>query len=412
MKRILIAVVLIWSQLFVIANADEGNAAHTDYAPNEIIEPQYSEEEKEAINNQAEDSSYALQSAGTGVLQKIERLKNLYPEGSYFTANGTACVDGLHTYCDNCSLQNILRARHTDLVGKIPGEAYSCCAFARFAFYYIFGHGTDANGLNMSYVGNSLSQALPGDYIIFYDNNNTNARVHYGIYLEGNKVLDSNATGKACQIKYGNDWAARTYTKKIEVYRSNNYVAVNSENQGIFDDVHSGDWYYDDVLFVKDKGIMSGLNSFTFGASQSISRAHVAIIVHRLAGTPATAFNPVFPDVTSADNFAAAVSWAYNQKIITGRVDTGRFDPADAITREEFVSILFRYAKLANYDVSKRADINSYPDANRVSAFSKDAISWAIASGIIKGDQGNISPQGSASRAQCATIIRRFIETK
>lgn len=394
------------------SNTEAEQEVSSQYPPNEEIEPEISDEEKAEIDAQAakdvSEGKYKTLSANSGVLQRIEQLKDVYPEGSFFTVNGKSCGAAWHTYCDNCKLANILAARHPELVGKMSAESWSCCAFARFAFYFIFGIGTDKSNVNMTYAGNNLSAAYPGDYIIYYDN--AGNRAHYGIYLSGNEVIDSNASGGvACRVKYGNSWASNYYSR-VEVYRANNYNKIENTDYGIFSDVKTSDWYYDAVNNVKNRGIMTGLTSSYFGVNENIARAHFAIVMHRIAGTPSTNYTSIFSDVSSSATFASAVTWAHNNGIMTGYTD-GRFGTNDPLKKEQLATILYRYAQSKGLSTSTKASLSSYPDSAKVSSYAVEAMKWAVGMGIISGEgsNGSLNPYGSANRAVCAVMITRFL---
>ena len=121
-----------------------------------------------------------------------------------------------------------------------------------------------------------------------------------------------------------------------------------------------------------------------------------------------TTTTAAFPDA-GEDWFKDAVIWANQNKIITGYTDSGLFGPADPITREQMATIMYRYANYKKWDVTKSADLSTFPDASSVSAYAKDAMSWAVANEIIQGNNGRLDPQGSAVRAQASTIVSRFI---
>lgn len=199
-------------------------------------------------------------------------------------------------------------------------------------------------------------------------------------------------------------------------YISSQYVTVVSKGNGNdingqsdFIDVSSGDWFYDAVQFVKDKGIMLGMNSNYFGAVEELSRAHFATLLYRMAGEPTTSFENKFPDVSNGAFYAIPAIWGNSAGIITGYMN-GMFGPVDGITREQLVTMMYRYAVYKKYDISMREELNKFPDAMYVTDFAQDAMRWAIGSGIITGDGGKINPQGNVSRAVCATIIQRFIQ--
>ena len=151
------------------------------------------------------------------------------------------------------------------------------------------------------------------------------------------------------------------------------------------------------------------MDETTFGPSVRLSRAQFATILYRLEGEPAVEYDPsAFKDVVNGQFYTNAAMWAKETGVISGYADGG-FGPADDITREQMAVMMFRYAQYREFDVAARDNLSKFPDKNMVSDFAKDGISWAVGIGLITGDQGKISPQGSAERAQTATIIQRFM---
>ena len=173
-------------------------------------------------------------------------------------------------------------------------------------------------------------------------------------------------------------------------------------------DVHPGDWFYRTVADVSEKGLMTGTDDTTFAPAQNLERGQLATILYRMAGSSDTGYVYIFPDVADGVFYSEAVTWAYQEGVITGYKD-GTFGPGDKITREQLAAMLYRYAEKWGMDTSAFGSIYDYPDGGSVSDFAKDAVSWAVGSGIIKGDKGNINPQGDVSRAVCATMIARFM---
>lgn len=178
-----------------------------------------------------------------------------------------------------------------------------------------------------------------------------------------------------------------------------------------FDDVANGSWYFDTIRYIYKNGLMTGLNSSSFGPAESLSRAQFAVILYRIAGEPGMGYWPAFPDIANNNWYTKAALWANSTGNITG-YSNGKFGPADNITREQIAVILYRYAKNNGYDTSMRASYGKFSDSSKVSSFAKDAMSWAVGSNLIAGkDNGTrLDPQGNASRADCATIMMRFVE--
>ena len=180
----------------------------------------------------------------------------------------------------------------------------------------------------------------------------------------------------------------------------------------LFNDVRKSDWFCDAVAYVKGNGLMTGLNGTTFGPDQSLARAQFAVILHRMNGEPEVAYTAKFADVPDGEWYTSAVLWANSVGVVNGYTDSGLFGTADKINREQMAVMMYRYAGHMGYDTSARADFSSFSDAAKVSEFADEAMQWAVANKIIMGkDNGTrIDPQGNANRAECATIIMRFVE--
>lgn len=176
-----------------------------------------------------------------------------------------------------------------------------------------------------------------------------------------------------------------------------------------FTDVKYSDWYGENVSLVYLSSMMTGTSDGIFSPVDTLDRAQFATIVYRFAGEPDVIFNNIFPDVLEEAWYANAVTWANENGIITGYGDTGNFGPGDYINREQLATMLYRYARTQEYNVEDKADLTIYPDYRYVSEFAQEAMQWCVAKQIITGDNGNLSPQKSASRAECATMIMRFL---
>lgn len=193
---------------------------------------------------------------------------------------------------------------------------------------------------------------------------------------------------------------------------------------GKFTDVSSSSWFYDAVGTVFYASIMGGMNATTFGPAVTLSRAQFATMLYRMEGEPIVAFTNKFPDVKDGQFYSNAVIWASNKGIVTG-YQNKNFGPADKLTREQLAVMLYRYAKYKGYEIDLYSAYGSmytpttdsllgnYSDGNKVSGFAKNEMAWALNYGIITGKeksgQSYLDPQGSASRAECATMISRFM---
>ena len=178
-----------------------------------------------------------------------------------------------------------------------------------------------------------------------------------------------------------------------------------------FTDVKSGDWFYEAVQYVYDKGMMTGVSADRFAPASTTTRGMIVTILYRLENEPAVSGGSAFTDVESGAWYANAVAWAAANDIVNGTSAT-TFAPNSPITREQMAAILYRYAAYKGYDVSQKADLSGYTDAASISGYAKDALAWANAQKLITGvTDTTLNPQGSATRAQVATILMRLCET-
>ena len=178
-----------------------------------------------------------------------------------------------------------------------------------------------------------------------------------------------------------------------------------------FTDVKSGDWFYEAVQYVYDKGMMTGVEADRFAPAATTTRGMIVTILYRLENEPAVSGGSAFTDVESGAWYADAVAWAAANDIVNGTSAT-TFAPNSPITREQMAAILYRYAAYKGYDVSQKADLSGYTDAASISGYAKDALAWANAQKLITGvTDTTLNPQGSATRAQVATILMRLCET-
>ena len=208
----------------------------------------------------------------------------------------------------------------------------------------------------------------------------------------------------------------QTYTDEIRTaYGSGLTWEEQKKPELPFTDVSQEDWYLDAAGYVFSRGIMTGMNETEFGPSVKLSRAQFATILYRMEGEPEAAYDAAaFPDVKEGQFYTAPAMWAKGSSVIKGYED-GRFGPADEITREDMALMMYRYANMLGLDTTARGDISGFPDAEKVSGYAADAMKWAVGEEIIKGKEeagkdNIIEPQGTAERAQCATIIMRFME--
>ena len=177
-----------------------------------------------------------------------------------------------------------------------------------------------------------------------------------------------------------------------------------------FPDVAEGDWFYDAVRYAYETGLMDGVGDSLFAPNSETTRAQLVTILYRLEGEPEVSGTSGFTDVEAGTWYTDAVAWAAANGIVNGVSET-EFAPGKDITREQLATILFRYAEAKGYDVSARADLSAYTDADQIQSYAAESVAWAVAEGLIQGFEDNtLRPAGNATRAQIATILMRFCE--
>lgn len=175
-----------------------------------------------------------------------------------------------------------------------------------------------------------------------------------------------------------------------------------------FGDVKQGNWYYDAVQTVYNKGLMKGTSAGIFDPNGTTTRGAVVTILHRMAGNPNLGASS-FPDVSPNTWYSRAVAWAASKGIVLGYSD-GSFRPNEAVTREQMAAILLRYASYEGYSEEVDLDLSYYTDSSFISPSAQLAMAWAVQTGIITGLSGRqLSPTGKTTRAQLATILTRYL---
>lgn len=178
-------------------------------------------------------------------------------------------------------------------------------------------------------------------------------------------------------------------------------------------DTPASAWYFSAVEYCAEKGLVNGTAVGRFEPEATMTRAMLVTVLWRLEGEPAPAAPGTFSDVESGTWYTDAVAWASSEGIVNG-IGKGRFDPDGNVTREQIATILLRYAAKKGCAGDKRAELSKYPDADKVSAYAEEAVSWANAEGIIGGSNENgtlyLLPQGNATRAQVAAMLMRYVQ--
>lgn len=179
-----------------------------------------------------------------------------------------------------------------------------------------------------------------------------------------------------------------------------------------FVDVAEGDWFFQAVKYVFERGIMVGTSDTTFEPQSSVTRGQVVQMLYNLEGQPTVTGEDGFTDVQSKDWWYNAVVWASQNEVVSGYGD-GTFQPKRNISRQEFAQMLFNYAKFKGYDLTATGDLTKFPDGGDVAGWAETAMQWANGNELINGhaDTGKLDPLGTTVRAQAASILTKFHQT-
>jgi hypothetical protein len=171
-----------------------------------------------------------------------------------------------------------------------------------------------------------------------------------------------------------------------------------------------GHWAESAIRAAVEKGLFNGVSETRFDANGTLSRAMIVTVLWRLAGRPAPNGAASFDDLPAGQWYGDAVAWAAENGIVRG-YENGSFGTGDDVTREQIVTILYRFAGFSEMDVSGRVDLGAFSDAGAVPAWAAEAMSWAVNADLIRGRGDNaLSPTDNATRAELATIIVRFLD--
>lgn len=177
-----------------------------------------------------------------------------------------------------------------------------------------------------------------------------------------------------------------------------------------FVDVSETHWAREAIAWANENGLFSGTTATTFGPGISTTRGMVVTVLWRMEKETSAMQDTKFADVSADAYYGKAVDWANKNGVVLG-YGNGLFGPQNTITREQMAAILYRYAQLKGYDVSKRTKLDSFTDGGKTTGYAQTAMEWAVANNVITGKENNIlDPKGNATRAEVALILLRFTE--
>ncbi|MFR0825538.1 MAG: S-layer homology domain-containing protein, partial [Anaerotignum faecicola] len=199
-------------------------------------------------------------------------------------------------------------------------------------------------------------------------------------------------------------------TKNMTVYAGwradeNPDIVVNP-----FTDVSKKDWFYNDAMFVYKNGLMLGTSKTLFSPHGTVTRGMMATILWRMEGSLAPKGENSFTDVEAGMWYTDAITWTAENGIFAG-YSKEKFGPDDPITREQLTAIFYRYADYKGYKLTVTGNLDKFEDADKITDYAKTVMQWAVGNGLIKGKAENLlDPQGTATRAEIAAMLHRFVE--
>ncbi len=246
----------------------------------------------------------------------------------------------------------------------------------------------------------SSSPEADNDSLNIENTHNGDDNTEEKVVNDNNSVIESKNSNsqKSTMIKVDEEQLQIKYPENLIV------------NNQVFLDTKKSDWYSESIKFMVENNLMHGTGEMKFEPKTSTTRAMLITILHRLEKNEKVSENNLFSDVNKNDWYYLSINWAKEKNIING-YGNNRFGANDQLTREQLVTILYRYAQYKQYDTEKIADLTKYIDINNISEYALKSMQWAVKNGIITGtDNTNLSAQKGATRAELATICKRFIK--
>lgn len=351
------------------------------------------------------DTSYDSTLGGVEVWVNNNYVGNDWHQGSWANNNDTVSFKVKPYYSDDVVSVSV--------VGKRTGWNYSY-DYNSYSGWYTFSMPSEdvtisvdfRSGVHKVYVDKVTDGKLTvsDDWAKYGQIVYITAVPDYGCTLSSLSVRT--ATGDSVHVY--NAQKADTYY----FYMPDQYVSVSAVFTGKytslpFNDVSYGDWYYDAVQFVYSRGIMDGVDYYKFAPNGTITRGMILTMLWRMAGEPFEMPVTSFTDVEIGRYYTTAVAWACRNGIADGMGES-TFGPNDAITREELVTLMYRYAQYFGHSCIGTS-IEGFADAGSVSSYAYNAMCWAYKAGVVTGTTGSrLNPQGTASRAEAAQMIMSF----
>ena len=350
------------------------------------------------------DTSYDSTLGGVEVWVNNNYVNNWH-QGSWADHNDTVSFKVKPYYSDDVVSVSV--------VGKRTGWTYSC-DYSSYSGWYTFTMPKEDVTINVDFRSGVhkvyVDKVTDGKLTVSDD------WAKYGQIVYITAVPDYGCTLSSLSVRTATGDSVHVYNaQKADTYyfyMPDQYVSVSAVFTGKytsvpFNDVSYGDWYYNAVQFVYSKGIMDGVDYYKFAPNGTITRGMILTMLWRMAGEPFEMPVTSFTDVEIGRYYTTAVAWACRNGIADGMGES-TFGPNDAITREELVTLMYRYAQYFGHSCIGTS-IEGFVDAGSVSSYAYNAMCWAYKAGVVTGTTGSrLNPQGTASRAEAAQMIMSF----
>lgn len=351
------------------------------------------------------DTSYDSTLGGVEVWVNNNYVGNDWHQGSWANNNDTVSFKVKPYYSDDVVSVSV--------VGKRTGWTYSY-DYNSYSGWYTFTMPNEDVTINVDFRSGVhkvyVDKVTDGKLTVSDD------WAKYGQIVYITAVPDYGCTLSSLSVRTATGDSVHVYNaQKADTYyfyMPDQYVSVSAVFTGKytsvpFNDVSYGDWYYNAVQFVYSKGIMDGVDYYKFAPNGTITRGMIVTMLWRMAGEPFEMPVTSFTDVEIGRYYTTAVAWACRNGIADGMGES-TFGPNDAITREELVTLLYRYAQYFGHSCIGTS-IEGFADAGSVSSYAYNAMCWAYKAGVVTGTTGSrLNPQGTASRAEAAQMIMSF----
>ena len=264
------------------------------------------------------------------------------------------------------------------------------------------------NLLDLVELESAYAVAAPGETVTL---ENT-AEHAFGVEVSWSLSEDTAAEmvasdGDSCRIRARQPGELTVSAGFLDYCRSVRLIVTDPAVTGRYTDI-TGHWAEKEMQAVLSLGLFRGTGSATFCPEKPLTRAELVTVLYRMEGEPSLLAQNPFRDVPGNRWYSNAVIWAAAQGIVTGKTPD-RFDPDAPVTREQIAAVLYRYAAYLGADTSARGELEDYSDAHRISRYAVDAISWAVAAGLLQGvDSDALAPKHNATRAQAAVLLICF----